>query len=112
MKDAGAASRIARDMIDGKQPFDAAAAQKVLAVFAGVADKGKNLWPANSKDGDTASLPAVWENKADFDARLVKLSADAKAQEGKVKDLDSFKAAMGEIGKNCGACHNTYRKKS
>ena len=28
-----------------------------------------------------------------------------------VKDLDSFKAQMGEVGKNCGGCHNTYRKK-
>ena len=28
-----------------------------------------------------------------------------------VKDLDSFKAAMAEVGKDCGGCHNTYRKK-
>jgi cytochrome c556 len=112
MKENGAQSKNAREMIEGKQPFDLAAAQKVLTTFAAVHDKGKNLWPANSKDGDTASLPAVWENKADFDAKLAKLSSDAKAAEGKVKDLDSFKAAMGDIGKNCGGCHNTYRKKS
>ena len=42
-------------------------------------DKGKNLWPDNSKAGDTAALPAVWENKADFDAKLAKFVADAKA---------------------------------
>ena len=46
-------------------------------------DKGKSLWPDNSKAGDTASLPAVWENKADFDAKLAKFSADAKAQDAK-----------------------------
>jgi cytochrome c556 len=111
MKDNGNASRTAREMIEGKQPYDNAKAKAVLATFAGTADKGKNLWPDSSKAGDTASLPAVWENKADFDAKLVKLSADAKAAESKVKDLDSFKAAMGDIGKNCGGCHNTYRKK-
>lgn len=112
MKENGGQSRIAREMIEGKKPFDLAAAQKVLATFASAHDKGKNLWPDSSKTGDTASLPAIWEHKADFDAKLAKLSADAKAAEAKVKDLDSFKAAMGEIGKNCGGCHNTYRKKS
>jgi cytochrome c556 len=112
MKENGAQSKNAREMIEGKQPFELAKAQKVLTTFAAVHDKAKNLWPDTSKTGDTASLPAIWENKADFEAKLAKLSADAKAAEAKVKDLDSFKAAMGDIGKNCGGCHNTYRKKS
>ena len=29
-----------------------------------------------------------------------------------MKDLDSFKAALGDVGKNCGGCHDTYRKKA
>jgi len=28
-----------------------------------------------------------------------------------VKDLDSFKAEMAEVGKNCGGCHQPYRKR-
>jgi cytochrome c556 len=113
MKENGNQSRIAREMIEGKQPFDLAAAHKVLVTFAGTADKMKPLFPDNSKSGgDTAALPAVWENKADFDAKMVKFSADAKEKDTSVKDLDSFKAAMGEVGKNCGGCHNTYRKKA
>ena len=111
MKENGGQSRIAREMIDGKQPFDLAKAHKVLPTFAAANDKGKGLWPDSSKTGDTASLPAVWENKADFDAKLAKFSAEAKAADAKVTDLDSFKAAMGDVGKNCGGCHNTYRKK-
>jgi cytochrome c556 len=111
MKENGRQSGIAREMIEGKQPFDLAKAHAVLANFATAHDKGKSLWPDNSKSGDTASLPAVWENKTDFDAKLVKLSSDAKTQDANVKDLDSFKAAMAEVGKNCGGCHNTYRKK-
>jgi cytochrome c556 len=111
MKDNGAQSKVARDMIDGKEPYDNAKAQKVLTTFAAAHDKGKNLWPDNSKTGDTASLPAIWENKADFDAKLAKLSSDAKAAEPTVKDLDTFKAAMGNVGKDCGGCHTTYRKK-
>ena len=112
MKENGNQSRIAREMIEGKQPFDVAAAHKVLATFAAAADKMKPLFPDSSKAGDTAALPAVWENKADFDAKMAKLSSDSKAQDAKVKDLDSFKASMAEVGKNCGGCHNNYRKKA
>jgi cytochrome c556 len=111
MKENGAQSRIARDMIEGKQPFNLAAAKKVLATYAGVHESAKAMWPDSSKSGDTAALPAVWENKADFDAKLAKFSTEAKAAEAKVTDLDTFKAAIGEVGKNCGGCHNTYRKK-
>ena len=112
MKENGAQSRIARDMIDGKKPFDLAAAKKVFATFAGAA-KFATMFPANSKTGgDTAALPAVWDKKADFDAKVAKFVADAKAAGDKVKDLASFKAAMGDVGKNCGGCHNDYRKKS
>ena len=50
------------------------------------------LFPDSSKTGDTAALPAIWENKADFDAKLAKFGADAKAAADKVNDLDSFKA--------------------
>jgi cytochrome c556 len=112
MKENGAQSRIAREMLEGKRPFDLAAAKKVLVTFAESATKVKGLFPDNSKaGGDTAALPAIWEKKADFDAKLVKFGADAKAAEGKVKDLDSFKAEMAVVGKNCGGCHQPYRAK-
>jgi cytochrome c556 len=113
MKENGNQSRIAREMIEGKQPFSLDAAKKVLATFGETADKTKSLWPDTSKTGgDTAALPAIWETKADFDAKLVKFSAESKAAAPKVTDLDSFKAQMTEIGKNCGGCHNSYRKKA
>ena len=112
MKENGNQARIAREMMEGKQPFNLDAAKKVFATFAEVEAKAKNLFPDTSKTGgDTAALPAIWENKADFEPKLAKFSADAKAAGPKVTDLASFKAQIGEIGKNCGGCHNTYRKK-
>ena len=112
MKENGAQSRIAREMIEGKQPFNLAAAKKVLTTFAGTAAKAKPLFPDSSKSGgETAALPAIWEKKADFEAKLAKFSADATAAEGKVKDLASFKAEMAVVGKNCGGCHESYRAK-
>jgi cytochrome c556 len=111
MKGVGDQARIARDMIDGKTPFNADAAKKVLATYEDAAAKMPALFPDSSKSGDTAALPAVWENKADFNAKFAKFGADSKAAAAQVKDLDSFKAQMSEVGKNCGGCHQTYRKR-
>ena len=48
----------------------------------------------------------------DFKARLAKLGSDAKAADSGVKDLNSFKAAFGNICKNdCGGWLEKYRLK-
>src|SRR6266571_6073852 len=98
MKENNNQVRIAREMIDGTQPFNLDTARSVFATFGGVASKGKDLWPDSSKAGESASLPAIWENKADFEAKLAALSANAKLAESKVIDLDSFKEQLREIG--------------
>ena len=58
------------------------------------------------------------ETSAQFEADPIVLGSvdrkvrDAKAADASVKDLDSFKAAFGNIGKNdCGGCHEKYRLK-
>jgi cytochrome c556 len=117
MKANGDQAKIATAMVKGEKPFDLAAAKKVFATFADAAGKMPNLYPPSSKD--EAGSPAadkftptdkVWTDMDDFKARFAKLGDDAKKAEASVKDLDSFKAAIGNIGKNdCGACHQTYR---
>jgi cytochrome c556 len=111
MKANGQSAGQGNKFMKGEEPFDLAKAQSIFANYQKAsADFGK-LFPANSKDGDTAALPAVWENKADFDAKLAKFGADAKDAAAKVKDEASFKAAFPEVMKNCGGCHQTYRKR-
>ncbi|HKA78855.1 MAG TPA: cytochrome c [Xanthobacteraceae bacterium] len=112
MKANGDQNRIATDMIEGKAPFNLDAAKKVLGTFAEAGDKAKPLFPDNSKTGgDTAALPAIWENKADFEAKLAKLATEAKAAGAATTNLDTFKAQITEVRKNCGGCHQTYRKR-
>jgi cytochrome c556 len=113
MKANGDAAKIGAGMAKGEAPFDLAAAQKIFATFADSAAKAPALFPDSSKTGeDTAALPKIWEDMADFKAKFVKFGDDAKAAQASVKDLDSFKAAFGDIGKNdCGGCHQTYRLK-
>jgi cytochrome c556 len=77
--------------------------------------KAPALFPQHSIDQPTANdpytaRPDIWKNMEDFKARLAKLSSDSN--DTTVKDLDSFEAAFGDIGKNdCGGCHEKYRLK-
>lgn len=93
-------------------PFDLAVVQSSLKTFIDAGEKGPALFPDDSKTGDdTAALPAIWENKADVNARFAKLGADANDALTKVKDEASFKAIVPSIFNNCGGCHEKYRAK-
>jgi cytochrome c556 len=67
-------------------------------------------FPAASKTGDTRALPAIWDKPAEFSAAIAKFAADVKAAQASAKDLDSFKTAYAAIGRNCGSCHEAFRK--
>jgi cytochrome c556 len=113
MKANGDQAKIGADMMKGETPFDLDKAKKIFATFEDAAAKMPALFPDNSKTGgDTAADPKIWENMDDFKARFAKFGANAMEAASKVTDLDSFKAAFGNIGKNdCGGCHQNYRIK-
>ena len=113
MKANGDQNRVATEMLEGKRPFNVDEAKKVLATFAEAGEKAPALFPDDSKTGgDTAALPAIWENKADFQAKLAKFAQESKAASNATTDLDSFKIQITEVRKNCGGCHQTYRKRT
>src|ERR1700751_3109707 len=113
MKANGDQNRVATEMLEGKRPFNVDEAKKVLATFADAGEKAPALFPDDSKTGgDTAALPAIWENKADFNAKLAKLAKDARAAADATTDMDTFKVQITEVRKNCGGCHQTYRKRA
>jgi cytochrome c556 len=112
MKKNGDQAKIATSFMKGEAPFDLAKAQAIFAQYQDAAAKMPNLFPDDSKTGgETAALPAIWEKKADFEAKFAKFGADAKDAAAKVKDEASFKEAYPVVGKNCGGCHETYRMK-
>jgi cytochrome c556 len=110
MKANGEQARIAYEMFQGKRPFDLNAAKRAFAVFAEAGEKAPALFPDPSKTGD--ALPAVWMNKADFEAKLANLARESRAAAEATKDFDSFKAQFGKLRKDCVGCHQTYRKKA
>jgi cytochrome c556 len=113
MKANGDQAKIAGAMAKGEAPFDLAKVQVVFATFADSAAKMPALFPDNSKTGgETAALPAIWENKADFDAKMAAFGKNAIAAKTEIKDADALKAKWGAFAKeNCGGCHEKYRAK-
>ena len=93
-------------------PFDLVLVQKALKTYSEASAKLPALFPEDSKTGgDTEALPAIWENKADFDARLKKLGTDSASALLAIKDEASFKAIAPGVAQNCGGCHKLYRVK-
>ncbi|CAN7325043.1 cytochrome c [Bradyrhizobium sp. LjRoot220] len=102
-------------MFKGEKPYDQAAVDAALKQLDDTAKKLPAMFPASVKDakweGDYAPAPKIWDDKAGYDAKVAsfaKVVADAQA---KIKDLDTLKANFPGIGKECGACHETFRLK-
>jgi cytochrome c556 len=111
-KNAGALSA----MVKGEKPYDQVTVDAAMAQFEDTASKFPTLFPDSIKglkpDGDYSASPKVWEDKAGFEEHIksfAKAVADAK---GKITDLDTLKATLPTIGKQCGGCHETYRLKN
>jgi cytochrome c556 len=112
MKEVGAQTKTGGGMAKGEAPYDQGKAQTIFSTYVDASAKMPSLFPDSSKTGgETAALPAIWTNMADFKGKFDKFGADAKAAQASVKDLDSFKTAFSGVTKNCGGCHETYRMK-
>lgn len=111
MKGIGGAAGVGGKMMKGEAPFELAKVQASLKTYQDNSAKVKGLIPDDSKTGgETEALPAIWEKKTDFLARLDKMAADAKAATTAIKDEASFKTEWPKVMSNCGGCHKEYRK--
>ncbi len=115
MKSNGKAAGMIAPIVKGEKPFDA---EVVLAALTTLNENAQKidvavLFPAGSdKGGETTASPKIWEDMADFKARMEKFKADAAAAvAAPAKDLDTLKVQLETLGKNCGGCHETYRIK-
>ena len=101
-------------VVKGERPYDA---QEVAANVAIAETMSKLPWvafmPGTEKGGDTKAKPEIWTNNDKFKTAsenmqkaMATLSVAAKAG-----NLDQVKAAFGETGKACKACHDDFREK-
>jgi cytochrome c556 len=105
----GAAGPLVR-VLRGQAQFNLEQAQTGMQRIADGAMRAQQLFPENSKDGPTAALPAIWQNKQEFDALFAKLAQDARAAQAAIKDEASLRAELPKVMQTCDACHNKYQK--
>lgn len=110
MKSLASAAKTPGAVLKGEAKFDLDEVHKSLAVYQEEVAKLRDLWPDDSKAGETSALPAVWENKSEFLARFDKLAADAKTAAESITDETTFRAEWPKVVSNCGGCHKQYRK--
>jgi cytochrome c556 len=103
-------------MVKGEKPYDQAAVDTALTQLADTAKKLPTMFPESIKglkvEGDYSSSPKIWEEKAGFAAKIDGFAKVVTEVSGKIKDLDSLKANVPAIGKECSACHETFRLKN
>ena len=103
-------------MVKGEKPYDQATVTAALAQLDETAKKLPTMFPDSIKgmippEDKYEMSPKIWDDKADFQAKIdgfAKVVTDAKS---KITDLDTLKANAPAIGKECGNCHETFRIK-
>ncbi len=99
-------------MANGRQPYDAKAAQASADRIALMGSTAPETFPAESASGaPTKVKPEIWTNRAEFD-QLMKTMGEktaALAVAAKANNVDTLKAAFGDAQKSCKACHDKFK---
>ncbi len=103
-------------MLKNQKPFDAAVVATNAArlqELVGAIPTKFNVDTRQFKDTKTAARDAIWASVADFKAK-----ADASASAAGVLvtvakggDAATTKKAIADLGKTCGACHDSFKAK-
>jgi cytochrome c556 len=97
-------------MAAGKAPYNADVAMRNAGYLSALSQMPWDGFHANTKDEKSRALPAIFENEAKFKEAQDRFTG-AVTKLAAAKDEGAFKAAAGEVGKACGACHNDFRAK-
>jgi len=98
-------------VMKGQAPYDAAQIKANVQLLNTLAELPWAGFGPGTEGGD--ARPEVWSDAAGFQQKrdrlkenLAKLSAAADSG-----DLGKVRAAFGDVGASCKACHDSYRKK-
>jgi cytochrome c556 len=103
-------------IVKGEKPYDQAAVNTALNSLEETVKKLPTMFPESIKgvkiEGDYSSSPKIWEDKAGFAAKIESFAKAVTEAKAKTKDIDSLKASVSAIGKECTSCHETFRLKN
>lgn len=99
-------------MVQGRVPFDAAAAQANAEIATMMSKLPFTAFGPGTDVGDTRAKPNVWTDNAKFVAAATKMQDEMAKLNAAAKtgNLDQIKAAFGPVGQACKACHDDFRK--
>jgi cytochrome c556 len=100
------------EMVRGRRPFDTADFRRRAARLAFLSQQlPEGFTPGSDKGATTDALPAIWETKSDFDAKLADFVREAKAlrETAKTGDEAKMKDQFGKTSATCKSCHEKYR---
>ena len=107
------AARSGADHHIGKDAPDLTKVRSGAATFARLAPQVKGWYPPGTGPdaGKTRAKAAIWQKPDDFRAKALALESTATKFNAAAKsgDLAAIRAAQGELGKACKACHDPYR---
>jgi cytochrome c556 len=100
-------------MAQGKIPFDASIAARNAGYLEVLTKLPWDGFAESTKDQkDTGALPAIWTEPAKFKAAQDRLHTAVAALVAATKGGNeaTVKAAIGDLGKACGNCHDNFAK--
>ena len=111
MEDVRDAAKPVGEMFRGELEFDAEVVKTSLATWHSASLAFGDLFPEGTETGmNTEAAPAIWEDRAGFDAALTKWrEAIEAAQAAAPMTLEEAKPTVGPVFKTCKGCHDTYR---
>ncbi|MBE0366687.1 c-type cytochrome [Pseudoalteromonas aurantia] len=99
------------DMLKGKVPFDADKFAQRANNAASLSSLPWEAFTAGSDKGDTSALPAIWSDRAKFDAKAKSFAeyAQALAVAAQSGDKKTIAPAFKNWAKGCKDCHKSFK---
>ena len=102
-------------ILKGETAYDQAAVDTALKDLQADVARIPTVFTPNPKEdvvnANYASSPKIWQNKADFDAKVPAVTKAIEGVNGTIKDAATLKVAFDSIQKTCTGCHDDYRVK-
>ena len=100
-------------MASGKRQLNKDEAVRAADMLALLSTVPKGFFGEGTGGEPTRAKPEIWTNRADFDAKMDKMVAEAQKLPAAARtgDAGALKKAVHDVDTACGACHDDYRTK-
>ncbi len=98
-------------MAQGKAPYNAQVVVRNAGYLQALSEMPWDGFTPDTKDEKSRALPAVWTDTAQWKEAQDRFQGAVAKLVAAKGDETAAKAAIGEVGKACGACHENFRAK-